>query len=147
MLLALHCATLAAVAMMLGLMRWPSIHWRLAELYVTATPDQQTVLAAIFDGLNTYLGNYLGEFLGEFSFSAFILLAGWALWRSRTAPRWAAGVAVLTGAAGLVGMFRNLTGAVALVGEVNNYLLPVGMIVLGVALMRFRLAAAPSSSA
>lgn len=133
--------------MMLGLMRWPSIHWRLAELYVTASPDQQLVLASIFDGLNRYLGNFIGEFLGELSFSSFILLAGWALWRSRTAPRWAAGVGILTGGAGLVGMIRNLTAIVAPVAAVNNYLLPLGMIVLGIVFTRFRTVDAPSANA
>ena len=29
-LLALQCAVVAALAMMLGLMRWPTVHWRLA---------------------------------------------------------------------------------------------------------------------
>jgi uncharacterized protein DUF4386 len=139
MLLALHCAALAAVSMMLGLMRWPSIHWRLAELHVTATPDQQAVIAAIFDGLNVYLGNYIGEFLGEFSFSAFLLLASWALWRTHVRPRWMASVGLLTGAAGLIGMFRNITSAVAPVAAVNNYLLPVGMILLGIVFLRFKL--------
>ena len=138
MLLALQFATLATISMMLGLMRWPTIHWRMAELYATATPDQQAVLGSLFDGLNTYLGNYIGEFLGELSFSAFILLSGWALWRSRTAAPWAAGIAIATGAAGLIGMFRNVTSAVALAGEVNNYLLPLGMIVLGIVFIRFR---------
>jgi uncharacterized protein YndB with AHSA1/START domain len=138
MLLALQCATVAAISMMLGLMRWPSIHWRLAELYVVATPDQRPVLASIFDGLNVYLGNYLGEFLGELSFSAFLLLTSWALLRARAAPRWIAAVGLITGAAGLVGMFRNLTGAVAPVAAVNNYLLPLGMILLGIAFIRYR---------
>ena len=87
MLLALQFALLSAVSMMLGLLRWPSIHWRLAELYVAADPAQQRVLGAMFDGLNAYLGNYLGEFLGELSFSAFFVLSAWALLRSRRTSR------------------------------------------------------------
>jgi uncharacterized protein DUF4386 len=138
MLLALQCAVLAAISMMLGLMRWPSIHWRLAEEYVSASADQKPVLSSIFDGLNVYLGNYLGEFLGELSFSTFFLLTSWALWSSRAAPRWIAVVGLVTGAAGLVGMFRNLTAAVAPVAAVNNYLLPLTMILLGVVFVRFR---------
>lgn len=140
MLLALHCATLSAISMILGLMRWPSIHWRLAEQYAEATPDQQRVIGVIFDGLNVYLGNYLGEFLGELSFSSFLLLSSWALLRSQATRPWMAGVGLLTGAAGLVGMFRNVTAAVASIAALNNYLLPVGMIVVGVALYRFRTA-------
>ena len=143
MLLALHCATLAAISMMLGLMRWPSIHWRLAEQYATANPDQQRVIGAIVDGLNVYLGNYLGEFLGELSFSTFLLLSSWALLRSHATRPWIAGVGLLTGAAGLVGMFRNLTPAVAPVAALNNYLLPVGMILLGIVFYRYRPVEAP----
>ncbi|HEY8166035.1 MAG TPA: DUF4386 family protein [Gemmatimonadaceae bacterium] len=138
MLLALHSAALAAISMMLGLIRWPSIHWRLAQEYVSASPDQQRVLGSIFDGLNGYLGNYVGEFLGELSFSTFLLLSSWALLRSRATRTWVASVGLLTGAAGLVGMFRNLTPAVAPVAAVNNYLLPVGMILLGIVFYRYR---------
>jgi len=133
-LLALQCAVVAALSMMLGLMRWPTIHWRLAELYACADATQRAVLEAMFDGLNTYLGNYIGEFLGELAFNAFFLLTSWALLRTR-------GIAVLgllTGLAGLVGMFRNLTAAVAPVAAVNNYLLPAWMIVFGVVLARWR---------
>ena len=143
MLLALHSAALAAISMMLGLMRWPSIHWRLAEQYVTASPDQQRVLGSIFDGLNVYLGNYLGEFLGELSFSTFLLLSSWALWRSHATRPWIAGIGLLTGVAGLVGMFRNLTTAVAPVAAVNNYLLPLAMILLGIVFFRYRTIEAP----
>ena len=138
MLLALQWAVLAAVTMMLGLMRWPSVHWHLAQLQATAPADQQPVIAAIFDGLNTYLGNYIGEFLGELSFSAFFLLSSWALLRSRTTSAWVAWVGLATGAAGMVGMFRNVTVAVAPVAAINNYLLPLWMIIFGVVLLRHR---------
>ena len=133
-LLALQCAVVAALAMMLGLMRWPTIHWRLAELYAGADPSQRAVLDAQFDGFNTYLGNYLGEFLGELAFNAFFLLTSWALLRTRRV----AILGVVAGLAGLVGMFRNVTAAVAPVAAVNNYLLPVWMIVFGVVLVRWR---------
>ena len=136
MLLALQCAVLAAIAMMLGLMRWPSIHWHLAQLQATGSPEQQQVIAATFDGLNTYLGNYIGEFLGELSFNMFFLLSSWALLQSRATPRWLAGVGLVVAAAGFVGMFRNVTHAVSPVAEVNNYLLPLWMIVFGVVLLR-----------
>jgi hypothetical protein len=138
MLLALQFALLSAVSMMLGLLRWPSIHWRLAELYVAADPAQQRVLGAMFDGLNAYLGNYLGEFLGELSFSAFFVLSAWALLRSRRTSRWVALAGLLTGVMGWVGMFRNLTTAVAPVAAINNYLLPLWMIALGIVLLRYR---------
>lgn len=138
MLLALQCAGLSAISMMLGLLRWPTLHWRLAELYQSADPGQRQVLAAVFDGLNSYLGTYLGEFVGELSFSAFFVLSGWALLKSRTTPRWFAAGGLLTGFLGWVGMFRNFTTVVAPVAAVNNYLLPLWMIALGVTLVRYR---------
>lgn len=138
MLLALHCSLLSAISMMLGLMRWPTIHWRLAELYVAGDPAQQPMLSAIFDGLNIYLGNYLGEFLGELCFSTFFVLSAWALLRSRSTSRWVAALGLLTGVMGWIGMFRNLTPVVAPVAAINNYLLPLWMIGLGIILLRLR---------
>jgi hypothetical protein len=139
MLLALHCAALAAISMMLGLMRWPSVHWHLAQLQAAATSEQQPVIAAVFDGLNAYLGNYIGEFLGELSFNMFFLLSAWALLRSGAAPRWVALAGLAVAGAGFVGLFRNITVGVAPVAAVNNYLLPLWMIVFGVVLLRHRL--------
>ena len=52
--------------------------------------------------------------------------------------RWIGWLGVVTAASGLLGMFRNVTGAVAPIAALNNYLLPVFMIVLGVALARWR---------
>ena len=138
MMTALQFAVVAAVSMMLGLMRWPSIHWRLATLYHSADGSQRAVLDALFDGLNVYLGNYIGEFLGELSFSIFFLLSAWAMLRSGTVPRWLAYLGLLTGVAGLIGLFRNVTSTVAPVSAINNYLLPLWMIVFGVQLLRHR---------
>ncbi len=137
-MLALQFAVVSAISMMLGLLRWPSIHWRLAELYSVADPAQRQILDAVFDGLNTYLGNYIGEFMGELSFSAFFILSGWTLLRSNTVPRLVAAAGILTGFAGLIGMFRNLTTLVAPVASVNNYLLPLWMIAFGIILLRHR---------
>jgi len=139
MLLALQCAALAAISMMLGLMRWPSVHWHLAQLHLAATMEQRQVVGAVFDGLNTYLGNYIGEFLGELSFNMFFLLSSWTLLRSRTTPAWVAVVGLAVAAGAFVGMFRNITGVVAPVAAVNNYLLPLWMIGFGVVLLRHRL--------
>jgi hypothetical protein len=135
---AMLCAFLAALSMMLGLMRWPTIHWRLAELYATADSSQRGVIGAMFDGLNTYLGNYIGEFLGELAFSSFFLLTSWALLRTRRVGRVVPVLGLVTGVAGLVGMFRNVAVAVAPLAAVNNYLLPAWMIVFGVVLVRWR---------
>jgi uncharacterized protein DUF4386 len=135
MRLALMFAVVAAIAMMLGLMRWPSINWHLASAFERAAPPEQAVISSIFDGLNTYLGNYIGEFLGELSFSLFFLLTSIAWLRSPAKSRWIGWVGIVTAVFGLVGMFRNVTGVVAPIADVNNYLLPAFMIILGIALV------------
>jgi hypothetical protein len=136
MRLALVLAVVAALAMMVGLMRWPSVHWYIAGAFEHAAPAEQRVLAAVFDGLNTYLGNFIGEFLGELSFSGFFLLTSIVWLESERNHKWIGWVGVGTAAAGFVGMFRNVTSAVAPIAAVNNYLLPAFMIILGVALVR-----------
>ena len=135
-LLAMQFAFLAALSMMLGLMRWPTIHWRLAQLHATADSAQRAVIGAVFDGLNTFLGNYIGEFLGELAFSLFFLLTSWALLRARAVFSLVPLLGLVTGLSGLVGMFRNVFAAVAPVAAVNNYLLPAWMIVFGIVLVR-----------
>jgi hypothetical protein len=139
MRVAMHFAGLAAVAMMLGLMRWPSIHWELAKAYGSAAPEQRAVFDAVFLGLNRYLGNHIGEFLGELSMSVFFLLSGLAILRERNAiPRWVGYFGIATALAGMVGMFRNVTDSLGTVAVVNNYALPAWMIVFGVTLLRHR---------
>jgi hypothetical protein len=130
-------AMIAAVSMMLGLLRWPSIHWVLAEAYARAGPPERTVISALFAGLNSYLGNYIGEFLGELSVSLFFLLSGLAmLVRGAGFPRWMGYLGVASAVAGLVGMLRNATDVVAPVAAMNNYLLPLWMIIFGGGLLR-----------
>ena len=124
-------ALLAAVSMVLGLMRWPSVHWELALAWGAAAESDRLVLAAVFDGLNRYLGNFIGEFLGELSFSVFFVLSGVGLVQHERAPRWLSWWGVLTGVLGLIGMWRNVTPAVNVVATANNYLLPAWMIGFG----------------
>ncbi len=130
-------ALIAAVSMTLGLLRWPSINWTLAEAYVRADATERAAIAPVFAGLNSYLGNYIGEFLGELSVSVFFLLSALAvLARDSGLPRWIGYLGVVTAVAGLVGMFRNVTDLVAPVAAVNNYLLPLWMVVFGAGLVR-----------
>jgi hypothetical protein len=139
MRVAMQFALVSAVSMMLGLLRWPSIHWELAQSYVAGTDADRAAIAAIFAGLNSLLGNYVGEFLGELSFSVFFLLSGLAmLARGSGFPRWIGYLGVFTAVPGMVGMFRNVTDAVDPIAAVNNYLLPLWMIIFGVALIRHR---------
>jgi hypothetical protein len=128
----LQFAFLAAVSMMLGLMRWPSVHWELASAWRAAGEGDHLVLAAVFDGLNRYLGNFIGEFVGELGFSVFFVLSGVGLLRHEQAPRWLSWWGIATGVLGLIGMCRNVTPAVDAVAAANNYLLPAWMIGFGV---------------
>jgi hypothetical protein len=141
---ALLLATVSSLAMMIGLMRWPSFHWELALAWTAGEPGARPALDALFNAANSYLGNYIGEFLGELTMNAFFLLAAVAMLRRRGgfAP-WLGWVGVFTATAGLVGMFRNATSAVAPLAELNNYLLPVWMILFGIGLLRFTRSAAP----
>jgi len=139
MRVAMQFALVAAVSMMLGLLRWPSIHWDLAQAYAAGGEADRAVIGATFAGLNSFLGNYVGEFLGELSFSLFFLLSGLAmLAREARFPRWVGYLGVFTAVAGLIGMFRNVTDVVDPIAAVNNYLLPLWMIVFGVYLVRHR---------
>jgi hypothetical protein len=131
MRLALLFAVVAAISMMLGLMRWPSIHWELARAWASSGATDRAVLAAMFDGLNRYLGNFIGEFLGELSFSLFFMLSGVGLLRRAETRRWLGWSSIVVGALGIIGMWRNVTTAVAVVADINNYLLPLWMLVFG----------------
>jgi Domain of unknown function (DUF4386) len=137
MRVAMLFAVVSAISMMMGLLRWPSIHWTLAQAFATGSEADRAAIGVIFAGLNSFLGNYVGELLGELSFSVFFLLSGLAmLAKGARFPRWVGYLGVITALAGLVGMFRNVTSIVDPVAAVNNYFLPFWMIVFGVALIR-----------
>jgi hypothetical protein len=129
-------ATVAAVTMMLGLLRWPSIQWDLALAFGLASDEGRIVLTAVFDGLNRYLGNYLGEFVGELSLNAFFVLSGRAMLKTDTVPRWMGWLGIASGVLGWLAMWRNVTDVVGLAAELNNIVLPLWMIVFGIGLIR-----------
>lgn len=129
-------ATVAALANMLGLMRWPSIHWKLAESFFSATTEQQATINTVFQGLNVYLGNYIGEFLGELTMNTWFLTIGLILMNVNGKMKYFGYFALFTAILGFVGGFRNVTSAVSMVSEVNNLLLPLFLIALGVVLVR-----------
>lgn len=91
----------------------------------------------MFAGLNRYLGNYIGEFVGELGLNVFFLLSALAMRKTPAFPRWVSWLGLATAVLGLAGMFRNVTAAVSAIGEVNNYLLPLWMVVFGWALIRY----------
>lgn len=137
MTMALVFASIGSLAMCLGLMRWPSVHWALADAYAESGAEAQETLAAIFQGLNLYLGNYIGEFLGEACLSAFFLFTGLSMTGERQLPKWLGWAGAVFGLLFLVGAFRNVTPAVQIIADINNFLLPLWMLVLGVSLVWF----------
>jgi hypothetical protein len=130
-------ATIGALAMCLGLMRWPSVHWVLAEAYESGGPDARHAIAAVFSGLNLYLGNYVGEFLGELCLGLFFLLSGLALRAESRFPAWLGIAGVTFALLFLAGALRNFAPQVQLIADANNYLLPLWLTILGVAVIRF----------
>lgn len=135
MTVALLAATLGALAMCLGLMRWPSIHWALAGVYAQADASSRVSLAAVFSGLNAYLGNYIGEFLGELCLAVFFLLAGLSMLDEPRYPAWLGWCGTAFALLFTIGAFRNVTPRVQRIADINNALLPLWMIVLGAALI------------
>ena len=131
MTLALVLSSLGAFAMCLGLMRWPSIHWVLADAYARAGTEGQASLGAVFTGLNLYLGNYIGEFLGEACLASFFLLAGLSTLNEARFPKWLGWAGVAFALLFFVGAFRNAASAVQIVADLNNVLLPLWMLVFG----------------
>jgi hypothetical protein len=146
MTVALIVASLGALAMCLGLMRWPSIHWALADSYARSGAATQGSIEAIFAGLNLYLGNYIGEFLGETCLAAFFLLAGFSMLDERQFPKWIGWCGVACALLFLVGAFRNTLPAVQPVADVNNALLPAWMVVLGWSLIRYSRPVGPGAT-
>lgn len=143
MTLASAFAVVGALAMCLGLMRWPSIHWVLAEAYESAGAESRHSIAATFAGLNLYLGNYIGEFLGEVCLGLFFLLSALALRAEPHFPAWLALAGIAFALLFLVGALRNAVPQVQPIADINNVLLPLWMIVLGGSIIGFRPAASP----
>ena len=133
----------ASVSMMVGLLRWPSIQWVLAERWQDATGDQREVYAAIFDGANTYLGNIFGEYIGEMLLAGWFVAIGIAL-RGMQRSRLGIG-SIAMGIVVAVSAQRQLTDVVDPISDINNALLPVWLIVLGVVLWRDLRAPRPRS--
>jgi hypothetical protein len=130
----LWLATLSALAMMTGLLRWPTLHWTLAQEWALAAPAARDVLASRFATANLYLGNVVGEFVGELLLNGFFLASSMALSTGRPRRRWLAVLGVAASTLGWIAMLRNLTPLVEPVAALNNVVLPLWMLTLGLAL-------------
>jgi Domain of unknown function (DUF4386) len=135
---ALVMATLAALCMFLGLVRWPTIHWSLAQSALSDPLQMRAVTHVMFPAVNLYLGTLIGEFAGELALGGFFLATSVALLDLPGAARWVGRVGAVFSLAMLTGAFRNAFPAVQPVTDVTNYALPLFMIVLGVQIMRQR---------
>ena len=136
---ALILAVLSAAAMMAGLLRWPSLNWQLALAYADASPATREAINAVFNASNSYLGNFIGEFLGELFLNSFFLCAAFVLTRAAApARRWLLVAGASASLLGWLAMLRNVTGWVEPIAALNNAVLPIWMLVLGVALVRHR---------
>jgi hypothetical protein len=109
-------AALASLAMMIGLARWPSIQWSLAQRWDAV--DQREMLAAIFEVSNRYLGNLFGELLGELALAGWFACIGVALRLAerRTLGTLSLGAAVIVAA----GAFR-----IEPVATLSSFVLPL----------------------
>jgi len=134
-------AVLSAIAMTVGLLRWPTLQWELARAWMDGAAVERNAITPLFDGLNTYLGTFLGELAGELFLNLFLASTALAMLRTPSYPRWAtyAGFAVsILGAGAMLRNVRAIAGLVAPIANLNNIVLPVWLVVLGVVLMRRR---------
>jgi hypothetical protein len=121
-------AVAAGLAMMIGLLRWPTIEWTLARHWQTA--EARPALSAIFDVSNLFMGNVIGEFIGEMCTAIWFVTLGISFQRDGRRL-----VGFLGMAAGLllaIAGLRNITTAVAPVAQINNITLPLWLLTLGV---------------
>ncbi len=144
--LAVILAVLSAASMMAGLLRWPSLHWQLALAYADASPAAREAIGAVFAASNSYLGNFVGEFLGEMFLNAFFFSASLALARAAGGSRWLVAAGSAASLLGGLAMLRNAVPLVEPIAALNNAVLPVWMLVLGVVLLRHRPGAALASA-
>lgn len=94
---------------------------------------------AVFAASNSYLGNFIGEVLGELFLNSFFLRAAIVLTRAAAPARhWLLVAGASASLLGGLAMLPNVTGWVELIEALNNVVLPIWMLVLGVAQVRHR---------
>lgn len=116
---------LAGLAMTIGLARWSTLQWSLAEQWAL-DPSSHDAVVRTFDLANLVLGNGIGELLGELAIGAWFAGLGYA-----HSDRWVGKATLVLAALMLVGSLRNLTPIVQPATDVTNNLLPIVMIWLG----------------
>jgi hypothetical protein len=127
-------AVATGVAMMAGLLRWPTIEWTLARHWQAAPAAEQGALAAMFDASNLFLGTLVGEFVGEMCTAVWFLVV--AVTFRRLGWRVLGGLGLAAAALMAISALRNITTLVDPIAAINNYALPLWLITLGVAFLR-----------
>lgn len=117
----------AALAMMIGLARWPTLQWALGQRWLCSSdPAVHAQLARSFATLNRVFGNLVGEFIGE------VALAGWLLGVGVAARRrWLGRATMALAALMWVGSLRNVVPATQWATDLTNGLLPLIMLFWG----------------
>jgi hypothetical protein len=133
---ALISGVLGAVAMTVGLLRWSTLHWTLAEAYQSADAGQREILSSAFDASNLYLGNAIGELCGELLMACFFFLSGFALRGAAGVSRWWSVGSMLSAVLFAVGSLRVLSDVVQPLADFNNLWLGVWLLVHGASLVR-----------
>jgi len=128
-------AVAAGFAMVTGLLRWPTLEWKLARAWATADrPEARHALADAFDSSNFVLGNVVGEFVGEICLAIWFLTVALAF--RADGRRGLGGVGLGAAIVLAVAAFRNITPAVAVVAQINNVALPLWLLTLGIVFLR-----------
>lgn len=134
--LAMLSLTLSALVMHLGLLRWPSIMWSLAQSHEELLViSEQSKL--IFDISNIYLGNFLGELSGEVLMSVFFVLFGISCLQYRLCAKWVALYLITSAVFTFVGALRIFSENARLISDFNNLamFIPISFVVVGVVII------------
>jgi hypothetical protein len=99
-----------------------------------ASAAERGVIADRFALANLVLGNIVGEFVGELFLNGFFLLAALVLSSRRPGLRWLLALSIVASAFGWIAMWRNVTPTVGPIAALNNAVLPLWMLALGVTL-------------
>ncbi|MEI6729149.1 MAG: DUF4386 family protein [bacterium] len=134
MLLSQILAIIAGLSGTIGLARWSTLQWSLAELFIKADDSQKAIISTLFDAFNLYFGQFFGEFISEMSWSLFFVLVGLTLFKIQSRIKWFGLLTLFTGFIHVIAAFRNVwSPAYSLQQVINSILyLPIFLIIFGI---------------
>lgn len=89
-------ATLASFALSLSLMRWPSMHFFLAQSFGAADPSQQVAIGTMFQSTDLFLGMFLAGFFSKICLIVWFFIVSFAMLRARNFPHWMGTIGIIT---------------------------------------------------